>query len=95
MPSMSQLSNYATTIATVCGETRVTYQTTEIVCFTDDTVTLDSGGWRTVTTKRKMNQAANQFGLGYSVTQRKGQWFVWIAAEAREVPFADGMRIAR
>ena len=54
-------------------------------------VTLDSGGWRTVTTKRKMNQAANQFGLIYSVFQRKGQWFVALVGNT-VVPFVDGMQ---
>jgi hypothetical protein len=54
-------------------------------------VTLDSGGYQTVTTKRKMNQAANQFGLGYAVHQHKGEWFVRIADIA--YPFHDGMTI--
>lgn len=47
----------------------------------------------TVTTKRKMNQAANQFGLGYGVFQRKGDWFV--TTRGGEFPFKDGMRIDR
>jgi hypothetical protein len=50
-------------------------------------VRLDTGGetgdWHTasravgsVTTKRKLNQASHQFGLGFSVHQHKHQWFV-------------------
>lgn len=34
------------------------------------------GGWRSLTTKLRMNQAANQFKLGYSVFQKDFEWFV-------------------
>lgn len=39
-------------------------------------VLLDTGGWKGVTTKRKMNQASHQFALGYSVHQTDHVWYV-------------------
>jgi hypothetical protein len=56
----------------------------------DGTIVLDSGGWRTATTKLRMNQAANQFGLGFYVSQRKGDWFVTLRC-GTELPFHDGI----
>jgi hypothetical protein len=55
----------------------VTYHRTEVVYrYQSGEVILNSGGWRTVTTKLRMNQAARQFGLPYGVFQKKGEWYV-------------------
>lgn len=76
MPAMNKLSNYATTIGQNDGQMVVTYHRTPIVSFDRDTVTLRTGGWDTVTTRRKLQQASNQFGLGYTVYRRHGDSFV-------------------
>jgi hypothetical protein len=90
-----RLSNYATTIAaSPDGQTRVTYHSTVIVAWNAEAVTLDSGGWQTVTTKRKMNQAAKQFGLGFSVFQRDHEWFV-TTPSGETLPFYDGIELRR
>lgn len=83
----------ATTIARRGNVVTVTYHTTCIVAadLQAMAVTLDSGGWRTATTKRRMNQAATQFGLGFSVFQRWGNWFVTTCLG--ELEFHDGMII--
>ena len=95
MDRMDKLSEYRTTIAgDTSGEMHVTYVRTQIVSWNADTVTLRSGGWRTVTTKRKMNQAANQFGLGFRVFQHDHDWFVR-RPDGGEVPFSDGMTFKR
>ena len=49
---------------------------TDVVKFNDEKIILNSGGWETHTTKTRMNQASNQFGLGYYVFQRDFKWFV-------------------
>jgi len=95
MPTMDKLSSYKTTITGDGeGNTLITYQATVIVKFSRDTVTLNSGGWDTVTTKRKMNQASYQFNLGYSVTQREFKWFVTLPS-GKTVTFVDGMTFKR
>lgn len=53
-------------------------------------VQLDSGGWKTVTTKRRMNEAADELGLGFNVYAKKGEWFVE-SYEVGVIPFFDGM----
>lgn len=71
----------------------VTYHNTQVVEADAFSITLRSGGWQTYTTKARMNQASNQFGLGYSVYQHKREWFV--SYQGQKLPFVDGMRLAR
>lgn len=76
MPTMNKLSTYCTTIGQADNRTVITYHSTAIVEFDADTITLRTGGWDTVTTRRKMNQAAVQFGLRYAVFRDKGESFI-------------------
>lgn len=70
------LSTYCTTIAQVADLVCITYHKTQIVAFDRLNISLNTGGWDGVTTRRKMNQASNQFGLGYSVYRVKGETWV-------------------
>lgn len=69
----------------------IRYQDTDVVIFkADGTIVLNSGGWRTTTTKSRMNAALN--GTGWRVWQRDGDWF---ASNDRIVtPFTDGMEVS-
>jgi hypothetical protein len=88
------LSNYATTWTTDDnGNGRVTYHQTTIVEWTPETITLRTGGHHTVTTKKKMNQAAAQFGLGFHMRMYHGTWLV--DDGSGEVPFHDGIVLRR
>lgn len=105
MARTDRLSSYRTTWEHDATRGSVTYVSMRIVAWDGDNVTLNSGGWETVTTKRKMNQAANQFALRFCVYQRKGEWFVDIKRNNGElsvhpdrpywlglaIPFRDGM----
>ena len=55
----------------------VTYHRTEVVHvdYATGTVTLNTGGWESATTKSRMNQASNEYRLGYSVCQFKHVWY--------------------
>lgn len=106
MSRSDQLSKYKTSWEHGANRGSVTYHRTRIVAWEGAIVTLNSGGWQTVTTKRKMCQAANQFALRFCVFQRKGEWFVDIKRNNGElsvhpersywlgldIPFEDGMR---
>ncbi len=94
MPRMDKLSTYRTTVVEKGDDLAVTYVSTAIVKRNGNTITLDSGGYETVTTKRKMNQAARQFALGYGVYQKRGKWFV-ITPKGETVPFHDGTSFER
>ena len=58
------------------GMTNVVYHETAVVKFDARRVHLNTGGWRTLTTRTRMNQAANQFKLGFQVFQKDFQWYV-------------------
>ena len=76
MAQTQRISGVATNVQTKNGVTTVRYHSTDVVTFDDNTIKLDTGGWRSVTTKLRMNQASNQFDLGYGVWQEKGEWYV-------------------
>lgn len=73
--------------------THVSYRGTKVVSFNADTIILRSGGWQTNTTKLRMNQASNQYRLGYQVYQVNFDWIVRYKGQDR--PFVDGMTINR
>jgi len=70
------LSNYATKLSVNNNKGTVSYHDTPIVQWDDGNIILYAGGYKTNTTKKKMNQAADQFDLGYSVFQKNFEWFV-------------------
>lgn len=76
MSRYDRVSRYCTRVEgdTMAGNVR--YHSTDIVHWDPTTIVLRTGGWPTVTTKRKMNQAAREFDLGFSVYQKKHQWYL-------------------
>jgi len=74
MSQQYKLGKLHTTVTRQGESTIVTFHTTPVVTFGGKKVTLDTGGWFTPTTKTRMNQASRQFGLGFSVFQKKGKW---------------------
>ena len=90
----NQLSDYKTMWNETANGGAVTYHKTCIVEWSEHSITLRSGGWETVTTKKKLNQSAHQFGLGFSVYQTKGNWFVDLP-NGETVPFIDRITFAR
>lgn len=87
-----RLSNYKTTVHTENDTTICVYHHTPIVRSNNREIILDSGGWQTVTTKRKMNQYSHQYCNGYySVYQKDYTWYV--EYNDTVVEFEDGMSI--
>jgi hypothetical protein len=83
--------NYVHGVATNVVEdgkvTMVVYHSTPVVKFTESKIILNTGGWNTQTTKNRMNQASNQFGLGYQVRIKNGTWVVEYGD--LKIPFED------
>jgi hypothetical protein len=91
MSQTQRVGSTATKVTTLDGETSVKYHDTVVVRFRPGQVVLNSGGWRTATTKLRMNQAANEFGLRFQVFQSKGEWFVTHELTDETLNFQDGM----
>lgn len=82
------------------GFTSVVLHGTPVVKFNAEKIVLNSGGWRTVTTLQRMNQAAQEFGLKFRVFQKKYKWFVAFLDAASGTfegnkDFEDGLVLAR
>jgi hypothetical protein len=94
MSQQNKIGTGHTTIKTdKAGITTVTFWSTDIVKFDSKTITLNSGGYRTATTKTRMNQASNQFNLGYQVKQENYKWYVYFTG--KKFVFKDGMILNR
>ncbi len=93
MPRMDKLSSYRTAWHENGDQGGVVYRNTEIVRWDGDTVTLSSGGWASVATRHKMNQAAKQFAKRYEVFQREYVWYVK-DREGNVQKFHDGITVA-
>jgi hypothetical protein len=73
----------------------VTYHSMVIVEFQESGIILNSGGHRTATTKKRMNQFLP---FQYRIIQTNFNWFVEIPANFRKqplppIPFVDGMKL--
>jgi hypothetical protein len=79
------LNGYKTLVLSDRKRTRVLFHDTPVVTFDERTIELDSGGWWTRTTKVRMNQASQEFGLGFRVFQKQNKWFVEFQQET--LPF--------
>lgn len=83
------------------GTRRVYYHRTPVVEWTDGaarkdgkvTVTLRSGGYETVTTKRRMNEVSEHYDLGFHVSQADYVWSVTVQTHdgPKTLPFENGM----
>ena len=52
-------------------------------------VTLNRGGYRTPTTKRRMNEVSDEWALGFKVVQKNFDWYV--ETMDGSIDFIDGM----
>ena len=90
MAQQTKLGKLATTVSRDDdGFYRVVFHETTILKWNEEKIILNSGGWRTATTKTRMNQASSQFGLGFDVFQKDREWFV--KYHGKTYSFDDGM----
>jgi hypothetical protein len=87
MATMQRVGKVATRVARdEKGILRVTYHSTVVVeAHPSGKIILSHGGWMTATTKTRMNQASNQYSLGFYVWQKNREWFV--SFDGRDLPF--------
>lgn len=76
MTQLTKVQGVATKVFEDGADIIVKYHTTEVVRFNTKRIVLNTGGYETKTTRIRMNQASNQFDLGYRVYSRKGNTLV-------------------
>jgi hypothetical protein len=93
MARLDKIGTVATCVYHNGDFTCVKYHYTDVVKFNWDKIILNSNGWQTQTTKTRMNQASNQFGLNFQVYQKNWDWF--IDYNGQTVEFYDGIELVR
>ena len=90
--SQSQVFRGVETTTTMLGDELVGfYRGTPVASRLGNRITLNTGGWKSKTTKLRMNQFANNFCSGrFSVYQKDYSWFVVVNGST--IPF-DGNTI--
>jgi hypothetical protein len=75
------------------GSIAVSYHGTLVAeVFLDGRVKLRDGGWKTNTTKLRMNQFANQYVQGaFSIRQAKGVWYINKHSTHETLVYEDGI----
>ena len=69
------------------------FHSTQIVKWNNSAIVLNSGGYKTLTTKRRMNQVSETYNLGFQVYQVDFIWYVDYRGETLE--FKDYMKLER
>lgn len=91
---MNKLSKQrSTNVITDCGGINVWFHGTLILTFDQERIILTSGGYKTATTKRRMNQASEEFDLGFRVYQEGYRWYVNYKNE--KYVFAENLTLKR
>ena len=68
---------------------------TAIVTVGAKTIHLNTGGWHTATTKKRMNEALTALGMVERVYQKKGDWFIWDWTRGETLgPFSEGYEVS-
>ena len=75
------------------GKQHVILFDTCIVSFDAKTVTLRTGGWRTAITKRRMNEASQEYDLGFELYQKGWKWY--LKQNGNETEFFDDVEFVR
>ena len=77
------------------NEKLAVYHNTTIVRYNyeTDTITLNSGGWYTYTTKQRMNQFMDETRIPLRVFQKNYEWYVYNHESDETIPFTDNQEI--
>jgi len=89
MGQMQRIGTHKTTVVEAYENLRVIFHQTVILNKTRLGIQLNNGGYYTSTTKARMNQASNEYGLGFGVFQKNFEWFVDYKGET--LPYKNGM----
>jgi hypothetical protein len=98
MTQQTTIGTHKTKIYREGEYTKVKYYNTDVVSFNDEEIILKTGGYKTKTTKTRMNQTSRQFNLGFNVYQKNWEWYVDV--EIVNTPYTyvfvgDTLRIPR
>ena len=73
---------------------RVALTDTAVVTWDDKIIVLDTGGWKTKSTRLRMNQVSEVYNLNYRIWQKDWVWYVdwkgrtleWLPYDQKDTP---------
>ena len=68
----------------------IKYHDTDIMLFTENLIMIDCQGWRSYTTKERIN---NNLPKGYGLYQKHNQWYLWDREKDESLVYEDGIMI--
>lgn len=75
------------------GDKVLKLHSTDIIKWVGDRIILSSGGWRTHTTKSRLNSWVNRFNTtNYTIYQKNGTWFI-DSGDKKAIEFFDGIEL--
>jgi len=84
-------------VKTKVTEDSVQYHMTVVAKIVDTSegmkVRLDSGGYKTFTTKKRMNQAFEHWKLPWIVYQKNHHWYLYNTETGQILDYYDGMKV--
>ena len=86
-----KIGSHKTRIVQEGEATKVFYHDTSVVTFDQHTITLNTGGWNTSTTKKRMNQTSSVYGLNFQVYQKNFAFYC--DYNGKEIPFEDSIMV--
>ena len=95
MTKLNEIGKVATSVSNDGVHTIVTYHSTQVVKFNEKEIILNTGGWKSNTTKTRMNQTSNQFNLGYKVWQECSEWYVQWKCGLTQTMLSESIRYER
>ena len=81
MANIQKIGTHKTKIRTENNNTIVRYHDTDVVTFNNKVVYLNTNGYKTNTTKVRINQTANEYNLWFKLYQKNYTWFVEIFSQ--------------
>lgn len=73
------------------GKKAIRFHNTDILTFDNGFVTLDNGGWKTKTTKERINAYLPS---PYWIEQKNYEWYVHIGENGEKLPYNNGIKLA-
>ena len=91
MAQMNKVGKHKTKVFEDDGDLVCKYHNTEVCRLGWGRLVLRSGGYRTSTTKVRINQFCNEHNLPYKVYQRSGVWY--LDTPSGDLLFQDGIEL--
>ena len=91
VPEVQKMIDNNTAYYTANNSEIIRLHNTDIFIKNGDNIIMHTGGWKTRTTKDRLNKALDRFHIPYQIYSEKGVWI--LRSSDNEITFYDGMKL--